>query len=132
MESEDECQALLRDRLPCASGADIKSSSCRCWGLPGPAPSVNDACIPLLDEGLVVRGDEGNDAGGLAGVSAWTDAAPAYTKEATDEVRHGRNDWIYHASMAPGTLAERSALREAITSRPFAGPGRSRRRWAGW
>ena len=57
-ESEDECQALLRDRLPCASGADIKSSSCRCWGLPGPAPSVNDACIPLLDEGLVVRGDE--------------------------------------------------------------------------
>ena len=56
----------------------------------------------------------GDARSGPAETTAGSDAAPADAGESTDEARYGRNGWIYCASIAPATPAERSAWREAM------------------
>ena len=61
-----------------------------------------------------MRRDMGDARSGPAGATAGSDAAPADAGESTDEARYGRNGWLYCASIAPETSAERSAWREAL------------------
>ena len=72
------------------------------------------SCFRDRGEGLVVRRDMGDARSGPAGATAGSDAAPIDAGESTDEARCGRNGWIYCASIAPATPAERSAWREAM------------------
>ena len=73
------------------------------------------SCFRDHGEGLVLRGEEGDDDSGPVGASVNSKAALADAPEAsTDAVRFGTNGWIYCASIQPETLAERSAWREVM------------------
>ena len=89
-----------------------KASSKRC-AIPGceTIRISKPSCFRDRGEGLVVRGDGSEAAGGGDG----TEPAPAAGPEAaTDEACYGRNGWIFCVSIPPETPAERSAWREAV------------------
>ena len=72
------------------------------------------SCFLERGEGLVMRGGERGDGYGRTSASADMDDASTDDAEAAGETYHGRNGWIWCASIEPKTPAEQAAWREAM------------------